>query len=135
MLPLHRTDTNVRSFMSVTESCRSPFGHLQPFWIASMAVAQPIVAAHPKRTFHPQGHLDRDCQGLSDARVTAAMGGFRTFRARDWKGSPRLARHMCRGYCVSIINRTIACLRGARAHGHDAPCHARRCRRVRPDLL
>jgi hypothetical protein len=28
--------------------------------IAPMAVAQPIVAAHPKRTFHPQGHLDRD---------------------------------------------------------------------------
>ena len=28
---------------------------------APMAVAQPIVVAHPKRTFDPQGHLDRDC--------------------------------------------------------------------------
>jgi hypothetical protein len=27
----------------------------------TVEVAQPIVAADPKRTFHQQGHLDRDC--------------------------------------------------------------------------
>src|SRR5271155_4944471 len=51
---------------------RSAFGQILPFRYAPMAFAQPIVFAHPKLTFHPQGLLDRDCLGLSDALASAA---------------------------------------------------------------
>jgi hypothetical protein len=59
VLPLGGVDVNVRSSMSAAESCRSAFGHLQPFWIAPISAKPGSAAAAPKRTPTEQLSMSR----------------------------------------------------------------------------